>query len=103
MKLFVALLLALVAGQASADCYQLLRGDRIIYQEERPPFDLSYDPDRGPSADLIASRARGEHLVFFRGSCTGGRDRPVGFSPVARSTADGAGRYAGSSASSMRR
>lgn len=71
MKVLLSLLTALLAGQAgAAACFQLYWGDTLLYQAATPPFDISYDPERGPSADLERARARGELLIFFPASCT---------------------------------
>jgi hypothetical protein len=71
MKVLLSLLTALLAGQAgAAACFQLYRGDTLLYQASTPPFDISYDPERGPSAELEHARARGERLIFFPSSCT---------------------------------
>jgi hypothetical protein len=74
MRLFLYLLVTLFSGQAVASyCYQLTRGDELIYQGSTPPFDISYDLHRGMSEDVRRSQARGELLVFFSGPCARGR------------------------------
>lgn len=70
MKALMALALMLSASPVLAECYQLYRGGQLISQSDRPPFDISYDPQTGPSAAFRAMRQRGQHLVFFPSSCT---------------------------------
>ena len=70
MKRFLFLTAALLSGHASASfCYQVVKGDEIIYQDSRPPFDISYSNEEGRSGDLRQAEARGERLVFFPGPC----------------------------------
>lgn len=74
MRLVLYLLLTTFSGQAVASyCYQLTRGDELIYQGSTPPFDIGYDVDSGMSDDVRRSQARGEQLVFFSGPCARGR------------------------------
>ena len=69
MRLLALLLGAFCSSGAVAGCYQVMRGDEVVSQTMRPPVDMSYDPVSGPSADLIAMRARGEHLVILKDLC----------------------------------
>lgn len=61
------MLLALAGAPVHA-CYELHAGGVLLSRSVAPPFDISYD-ENGPSADLVASRSRGEHLVMSAQPC----------------------------------
>lgn len=56
MKALITALLVLFVPNAIAQCYQLYRGNQLISEDTHPPFDISFDPEHGPSDDLLAGR-----------------------------------------------
>lgn len=67
MKRTIAIVLLTISAATEATCYQVFQDNKLIYQDDRPPFDISLTPE--PSIALVESRARGEQLVFFEQNC----------------------------------
>lgn len=70
IALIFSALLSVASAPAHADCYQIEARGETVYQATVPPFDISLDPVTGPSADLIASRQRGERMIISPHHCT---------------------------------